>query len=186
MKKIFITSLCLTSIFILSSCNAIKTWWNDLSLTDIANTLAPSIQSASKYGTYAICDKNPDLKPIFIAAANGVKIAVNADAFSTDQIKAYITQALGKENEKWAPVVFSAMDTVLAQYNIIYTKYISEAIDEQDKLNGFRIMLLAISCGIAEGASMQDLTATAEMKAKSIESKRIEANQKLVEQVSKL
>ena len=186
MKKFFITSFCLASIVLLSSCNAIKTWWNDLSLTDIANTLAPSIQSASKYGTYAICDKNPDLKPIFIAAANGVKIAVNADAFSTDQIKDYITQALGKENEKWAPVVFSAMDTVLAQYNIIYTKYISKAIDEQDKLNGFRTMVLAMSCGIAEGASMQDLTAKTEIKAKSIETKRIEANQKLIDQVSSL
>ena len=75
---------------------------------------------------------------------------------------------------------------MLAQYNIIYTKYISKAIDEQDKVNGFRTMVLAISCGIAEGASMQDLTAKAEIKAKTIESKRIEANQKLVEQVSKL
>lgn len=187
-KRKFLNTIIVASLVFLTGCNAIKTWWNDLNFTDIANTLSPTIQAASKYGVFAICDNNPDLRPIFIAAGNGVKIAMDAEAFSTEQIKDYIKQALGPENEKWAPVVFSAMDTVLVQYDIIYKKYINASIESNDKLNGFKTILLSMSCGVIEGASMKDLTASAnKIKSQQFsDAKRLEANKALIDQVKRL
>lgn len=185
MIKKLITSLTISVMLLTVGCQAISTWWKDLNLTDIANTLAPTIQAASKYGTFAICDKNKDLRPIFIASANGVKIAANDNAFSTEQIKIYIKQALGTENEKWAPVVYAAMDTVLAQYNIIYEKYINKQIEDNDKVNGFKIMLVAMATGIVEGASMEDLNASLKASIYSAEAKRIAYNKQLKEEVAK-
>lgn len=187
-KRKFLNTIVVSFLIFLTGCNAIKTWWNDLNFTDIANTLSPTIQAASKYGVFAICDNNPDLRPIFIAAGNGVKIAMDAEAFSTEQIKDYIKQALGTENEKWAPVVFSAMDTVLAQYDIIYKKYINASIENNDKLNGFKTILLAMSCGVIEGASMKDLTSIAnKTKVQQFsETRRIEANKALIDKVKQL
>lgn len=185
MKKIISYSIISVSALLFSGCAAISTWWNGLSLTDVAKTLSPTLSAAAKYSIYAVCDKNPDLKPIFIASANGVKLALAAEAYDVSQIKAYILLGLGEENEKWAGVVYSALDTILAQYEIIYNKYINEKIEDNDKLNGFKILLTSIMDGIINGASMEDLSGASGKPQLSIDQKRIEANANLVEAVSK-
>ena len=185
MKHKILTFFSIIAITCLTGCESIKTWWNDLSLTDVANTISPTIQTAAKYTVYAVCDKNPDLKPIFIASANGVKMAIAANAYDTEQIKKYIAEALGAENAKWAPVVYTSMDTILVQYAIIYNKYINKEIEASDKANGFKIMLTAAMTGVIEGANMDQLVA-AKIDSKTIEQKRIEANAKLRFEVNKL
>lgn len=184
MKKIItLITITVTSLLMLTGCESIKKWWSDLSLTDVATTLSPSLKAASKYGVYAVCDKNKDLTNIFIASANGVKAAIAASSYDTTTIKEYIAKALGEENSKWKDVVYSAMDTVLAQYNIIYNKYINKELEANDKANGFKIMLTSIMDGIIEGASMVN---TIQSDGMSIDQKLKLANEELKLKVSNL
>lgn len=185
--KYIITLITTSCLLFLIGCTAISNWWNGLNLTDIANTLSPTIQAASKYTVYAVCEKNPDLAPIFEASANGLKLAVDANAFDSTQIKKYIEQALGAENAKWSTVVFAAMDSVIVQYEIIYNKYINSSYETNDKINGFKIMLTAMSTGIIEGSKMQVLTSIdPSLKTSvSLDKIRIDAINKLKLEVSK-
>ena len=175
-----------SAITCLTGCETIKKWWSEMNLTDIAKTLTPTIQTAAKYGVYAVCDNNPELRPIFDAAANGVKAAIVANAYDTAQIKQYISDALGKDNAKWVAVVYAAMDTVLAQYEIIYNKYINAELEANDKANGFKILLTALADGVIEGTKIELAAANKNAKTKDIESKRVEANTKLKLAVQKL
>ena len=47
------------------------------------------------------CKEIPNLKNIFIAAGNGIKIAINSSDYSTEQIENYIKQGLGKDVNTW-------------------------------------------------------------------------------------
>lgn len=187
MKRFTFIKLLVASIALgcLSGCETIKTWWNDLSLTDVAKTLSPTIQAAAKYTVYAVVDNNPELKPIFIASANGVKAAITANAYDTTQIKQYIADALGEKNAKWTGVVYAAMDTILVQYEIIYNKYINSAIESSDKANGFRIILDSVVTGMIDGVNLE-LPVASNVKAKTIETKRLEANESLRVAIQKL
>lgn len=187
MKKIInITLLAISSVFLLTGCESISTWWKNLDFSTVATSLSPALQSVAKYTTYAVCKKNTDLNPIFNSAANGVLIAVNAGTFDTDSIKKYIVKALGEENKEWNAVVFTAMDSILNYYNAIYNKYWpkEELNPSADKLNGFKIILTSVATGIVDGTKMTTLASAPSYRlATSAETDKIKAEQNMNEKL---
>lgn len=173
MKKIItLITLALISIMSLTGCESIKNWWNNLDFGVVANTIAPTIRSSAKYTVYAVCKKNSDLNPIFIASANGILIAVNSSSYSTDQIKDYIKQALGDKAEIWYPLISTEMDTILSWYSAIYNKYFDKA--DNDKLRGFNTILAAMANGVIEGANMNAITTLAKVNVKTESNETVE------------
>lgn len=152
MKKILTQiSLGIIAISTLCGCSAIKEWFNSTNFTTVVSVVSPALKTASSAVVYAVCKKNTDLNPIFIAAANGIKIAINNSDYSTDQIKSYIKQALGNDSETWYPIVETSMDTVLSWYNAIYTKYFD--IKDSTCIQGFSTLLTSFMDGVIAGAS---------------------------------
>lgn len=162
MKKIitiFAMSAALLSLTIVNTgCEAIKGWFHSDNFTTVAGVIAPSIKTASQFTVNAVCKKNPDLTNIFIASANGIKIATNAGTYSTEEIEAYIKSAMGKEADTWYPLVKSSMDVMLSWYDAIYKKYFNK---EDDKcLQGFNDILNSLADGVILGANMSKGTVT--------------------------
>lgn len=184
MKKIVnIIIVSLSSLFLLTGCEAVSNWWNNLDFSTVATNVSPALQSVAKYTTYAVCKKNTDLNPIFNAAANGVLIAVNAGSYDTESIKKYISDALGEKNKEWNTVVFGAMDSILSYYSAIYNKFWpkDETNPATDKIEGFKILLTSVATGIVDGTKLTSLASTPSLsKAKD---DKVEAEKYMIEKL---
>ena len=152
MKKIITSIMVLCITLVMMGCAQMKEWFNSPSFETMVAVVSPALKTAATTTVFAVTKKNPDLKNIFIAAGNGIKIAINSSDYSTEQIENYIKQGLGKEVDTWYPLVKSSMDTILAWYGAIYDKYFD--IKDEKCIQGFNTLLCSIADGVINGANM--------------------------------
>ncbi len=152
MKKIITNIIIAITAITMVGCSQMKEWFNSPSFETVVAVISPALKTAATTTVYAVTKKNPDLKNIFIAAGNGIKIAINSSDYSTEQIENYIKQGLGKDVNTWYPLIKTSMDTILSWYNAIYEKYFD--IKDEKCIQGFNTLLASLADGVINGASM--------------------------------
>lgn len=158
MKKIITLITCVITTAFVCGCSQMKEWFNSPSFETVVAVVSPALKTASTTTVFAVTKKNPDLKNIFVAAGNGIKIAINNSDYSTEQIESYIKQGLGKDCDTWYPLIKSSMDTLLSWYSAIYDKYFN--IKDETCIQGFNTLLLSIADGVIDGANMNTTVAS--------------------------
>ena len=114
MRKIITSLLAVVVAVSISACCLFKD--SEEVSWDKVNTVCAVVQTAAQTSVYTVCIKNPDLSPIFKAIGEGL-VAVSGENYSPDQIKAYIADALKKD--EWGSLanqVNAIMDTLLITY----------------------------------------------------------------------
>lgn len=110
------------------------------------DTAVSVLQTTSQLTTYGVCVKNPDLSPIFKAIGEGfVVLSASEQAYSPEQLKAYINEALDKE--EWgslASQVNAVMDTLITAYTGFYNT-------NKDKFKDEIIVFSKLIAGIGNG-----------------------------------
>ena len=76
MKKILSYAIASIASVMLIGCAACKDWFNSVDWNNVNNVVIPVVQVTAQNTSFLVCDKNPDLKPIFITAGNGILLAV--------------------------------------------------------------------------------------------------------------
>lgn len=178
MRKIITSVLAAVAAVSISACCLFKdgeevSW-------DKVNTVCAVVQTAAQTSVYAVCVKNPDLSPIFKAIGEGL-VAVSGENYSPDQIKAYIADALKKD--EWGTLanqVNAIMDTLLITYTNFYDTNKGKFTDEASICIK---VVNAIGKGLINGSivSGQPASANPELASKGA----VEAMQKLDLNVAK-
>lgn len=170
MKKILSYAIASIASVMLIGCAACKDWFNSVDWNNVNNVVIPVVQVTAQNTSFLVCDKNPDLRPIFITAGNGILLAVADEQFDAEQIKLYIKQALGNDADKYYPIISMNLDMIFTGYITFYkTNWkIDDSTSESDKATiqaVFSKYLSAVATGLINGAKMT--TDQAKLAAKS-------------------
>lgn len=157
MKKIL--SYIITSIVAvcLVGCAAFNSWFSSVDWNTVNTITIPVVQSTAKTTVYLVCEKNKDLKPIFVAAGNGILLAIANNQFDATQIQTYIKQALGNDADKYYPIINASMQTLIDGYTTFYKLNWKSTDDESEKVTVeavFSKYLSALATGVIEGAQL--------------------------------
>lgn len=161
MKKIFNYVSIMFIAVITAGCAACSDWFSKVDWKTVNTITIPIVQTTAQNTVFLVCDKNPDLKPIFTAAGNGILIAVANNQYDTTQIKSYIKQALGDDADKYYNIVISGLDTLIAGYTTFYNLNWKKTDSDTDNANieaVFSKYLSAIAIGVIDGAKMNKAT----------------------------
>lgn len=164
MKKVitYITSIIAGMLVV--GCAACREWASNIDWNSVNTIVIPVVQTTAQNAVYLACDKNPDLKPIFNTVGNSILLAIADSKFDATQIKAYIKESLGKDAEKYYPIVASNLDMIFTGYMTFYNtnwniKDTDTAGDKASTEAVFSKYLSAVATGIMNGTKMTAETA---------------------------
>lgn len=145
-------------------CAACREWASNIDWNSVNTIVIPVVQTTAQNAVYLACDKNPDLKPIFNTVSNSILLAIADSKFDATQIKAYIKESLGKDAEKYYPIVASNLDMIFTGYMTFYNTNwnIKDTDTVSDKASTeavFSKYLSAVATGIINGTKMTAETA---------------------------
>lgn len=157
MKKILTIITTAIVSFALIGCTTFKNWFQTIDWNNINTVIIPVVQQTAKTTTYLVCEKNKDLKPIFIAVGNGLLLAVANEAFTPDQFKEYIKQGLGDDADKYYAIVIASMDSIITGYTTFYNTNWKSVDDTNEQVSieaVFSKYISAVATGIIDGAKL--------------------------------
>lgn len=164
MKKVITYIATAIAGVLVIGCAACREWASNIDWKSINTIVIPVVQTTAQNAVYLACDKNPDLKPVFNTVSNGILLAIADSEFDATQIKAYIKESLGKDAEKYYPIVASNLDMIFTGYMAFYNtnwnvKETDTANDKASTEAVFSKYLSAVATGIINGTKMTAETA---------------------------
>ena len=157
MKKILTYIMVAITSLTLVGCATFNKWFSSVDWEKVNTVVVPVVQQTAKTTVYLVCEKNPDLKPIFVAAGNGLLLAVANSSFDPTQIKEYIKQGLGNDADKYYAIVIAGMDTLIAGYTTFYNtnwKTTEDVIEQASIEAVFSKYISAVATGVIDGAKL--------------------------------
>lgn len=164
MKKVITYITTIIAGMLVIGCTACRDWVSNIDWNSVNTIVIPVVQTTAQNAVYLACDKNPDLKPIFNTVSNSILLAIADSKFDATQIKAYIKESLGKDAEKYYPIVASNLDMIFTGYMTFYNtnwniKDTDTAGDKASTEAVFSKYLSAVATGIMNGTKMTVETA---------------------------
>ena len=158
MKKVITYITAIIAGVLVVGCAACREWASNIDWNGINTIVIPVVQTTAQNAVYLACEKNPDLKPIFNTVGNSILLAIADSKFDATQIKSYIKESLGKDAEKYYPIVASNLDMIF--YNTNWNiKDTDTAGDKASTEAVFSKYLSAVATGIMNGTKMTAETA---------------------------
>ena len=157
MNKILTYITAAIASLLLVGCTTFNKWFSNVDWEKVNTVVLPVVEQTAKTTVYLVCEKNPDLKPIFVAAGNGLLLAVANEAFDPTQIKDYIKQGLGDEADKYYAVVIAGMDALINGYTTFYNINWKSSGDVTEQANieaVFSKYIATIATGVIDGAKL--------------------------------
>ena len=157
MKRLITYIIVTITSIALVGCASFNKWFSSVDWEKVNTVVLPVVQQTAKTTVYLVCEKNPDLKPIFVASGNGLLLAVANSAFDPTQIKDYIKQGLGDDADRYYSIVIAGLDTLIAGYTTFYNTNWKSTDDVTEQANieaVFSKYISAVATGVIDGAKL--------------------------------